>query len=204
LTHIDNSKIKFINKDSIAVAFTTKYDEFNQELFFDFKKEPSEKYTIRLFPGALTDIAEQTNDTLVFRTSTKTLEDYGNLKVVLKNVKRFPVILELTNTKGVTIATRYTDKADTKIEFNTLEPNLFSLRLIYDDNNNKEWDSGNYLEKRQAEEIVYFSKEIDVRANWDVEQVFDVSIPYVPEPKKKDNPKGKGLSKPKQISPIDR
>ena len=44
---------------------------------------------------------------------------------------------------------------------------------------------GNYLEKRQPEEVIYFSKEIDVRANWDVEQVFDLSIPYTPEPKKK-------------------
>jgi hypothetical protein len=42
----------------------------------------------------------------------------------------------------------------------------------------------NYIEKRQAEEVIYFSKAIDVRANWDVEQAFDVSIPYVPEPKK--------------------
>jgi hypothetical protein len=52
-------------------------------------------------------------------------------------------------------------------------------------NKNKEWDSGNYLEKRQAEEVIYFSKEIDVRANWDVNQIFDLSIPYSPEPKKK-------------------
>jgi hypothetical protein len=66
--------------------------------------------------------------------------------------------------------------------------------LIYDDNKNKEWDSGNYLEKRQAEEVAYFSKAIDVRANWDVEQVFDVSIPFVPEPKKKVDNKNKSES----------
>jgi hypothetical protein len=28
-----------------------------------------------------------------------------------------------------------------------------------------------------------FFKEIDIRANWDVEQIFDLSIPYTPEPK---------------------
>lgn len=35
--------------------------------------------------------------------------------------------------------------------------------------------------------LFIFSKEIDVRANWDVEQPFDLSIPYIPEkkPKKK-------------------
>ena len=34
-----------------------------------------------------------------------------------------------------------------------------------------------------------FSKEIDVRANWEVEQPFDLSIPYTPEPKVKNKPK---------------
>ncbi|NDP27489.1 MAG: hypothetical protein GZ087_08710, partial [Flavobacterium sp.] len=59
---------------------------------------------------------------------------------------------------------------------------------------NKEWDSGNYLEKRQAEEVIYFSTPIDVRANWDVEQTFDLSIPYTPEPKKKVDKKKKDKS----------
>ena len=184
LIRFDNSKIKLINKDSVAVDFKTKYDEFNQELFFDFKAAPSEKYTFDIMPGAFTDMFEKSNDTLVFKTNTKTVEEYGNLKVNLQNVKHFPVIVELTDDKGSMIATQYSEET-TKIEFKLLDPGLFSLRLIYDDNKNKEWDSGNYLEKRQAEEVVYLSKSIDVRANWDVEQVFDVSIPYVPEPKKK-------------------
>ena len=191
MTKFDYSKIKIINKDSVSVAFTPKYDDFNQQLFFDFKKEPSEKYTFNIMPGALTDYLERSNDTLIYTLATKELSDYGNLTVSLQNVKRFPVIVELTNEKGNILATEYSE-SNTKVEFNLVEPSLFTLRLIYDDNKNKEWDSGNYIEKRQAEEVVYFSKPIDVRANWDVEQVFDVSIPYTPETKKKvDNNKGK-------------
>jgi hypothetical protein len=184
LAHFDNSKIKLTNKDSVSVAFTTSYDDFNQQLLFDFKKEPSEKYTFRIMPGALTDYLERSNDTLIYKLATKELADYGNLTVRLQNVKRFPVIVELTNEKGDVLATEYSE-GNTKVEFNLVEPSLFALRLIYDDNKNKEWDSGNYIEKRQAEEVVYFSKHIDVRANWDVEQVFDVCIPYKSEPKKK-------------------
>ena len=172
------------------MEFKTKYDEFNQQLFFDFKKEPSEKYTFKILPGAMTDFYEQSNDTLNYTLTTKTTADYGNLMVNLQNVKRFPVIVELTNAKGDIIATEYSE-SNTKIEFNLLEPAVFALRLIYDDNKNKEWDSGNYLEKRQAEEVIYLSKEIDVRANWDVDQIFDVSIPYIPEMKKKEEKKKK-------------
>lgn len=193
LTKFDNSKIKLINKDSVAVAFKTDYDDFNQRLFFDFKREPSEKYTFTIMPGALTDYLEQSNDTLIYTLNTRNLADYGNLSVNLQNVKRFPVIVELSNEKGDVLATEYSE-SNTKVEFNLVEPAQFWLRAIYDDNKNREWDSGNYLEKRQAEEVIYFSTAVDVRANWDVEQVFDLSIPYTPEPKKKVDKKKKDSS----------
>lgn len=190
LAKFDNSKIKLINKDSVSVDFKTEYDDFNQRLFFDFKREPSEKYTFKIMPGALIDYLDQSNDTLSYTLNTKNLADYGNLSVNLKNAKRFPVIVELSTEKGDVLATEYSD-GNTKVEFNLVEPALFWLRLIYDDNKNREWDSGNYLEKRQAEEVIYFSTAVDVRANWDVEQAFDLSIPYTPEPKKKVDKKKK-------------
>ena len=188
LTHFDNSRMKLINKDSISVAFTTEYDEFNQKLFFDFKKEPTENYTFEILPGALTDFFEKQNDTLTYKIATKNTSDYGNLTVTLQNVKQFPIIIELTNIKGDVLATEYTEN-NTTIDFNLIEPALYTLRIIYDTNKNKEWDSGNYLEKRQAEEVIYFSKEIDIRANWDVNQIFDLSLPYIPEPKNKTDQK---------------
>ena len=190
LTQFDNSKIKISNKAAVSVEFKTEYDVFNQQLFFDFKKDPSEEYTFKIMPGALADYLKQSNDTLTYKVNTRSFADYGNLTVDLKNVKHFPVIVELTTEKGEILATEYSENS-TKIEFNLLSPALFTLRLIYDENKNKEWDSGNYLQHRQAEEVIYFSKEIDVRANWDVEQVFDVSLPYTPEPKKKIDKKSK-------------
>ena len=62
------------------------------------------------------------------------------------------------------------------IDFNGIKPALYTLRIIYDANKNKEWDSGSFLEKRQTEEVIYFPKEIDVRANWDVEQSFNLKL----------------------------
>jgi hypothetical protein len=184
LVLVDDTKIKLIDNDSVAVAFTTYYDEFNQKLFFDFKKEPSAKYTFTILPGALTDFFETVNDSLSFKLNTKSTSDYGNLRIQLQNVKYFPVIVELTNTKGDVIASEYTEDKTT-VDFNLLEPALLNLRIIYDQNKNKAYDTGNYLEKRYAEEVIYFSKQIDVRANWDVDQAFDLSIPYTTEPKNK-------------------
>ena len=174
LIKFDSSKMRLINKDSTAVKFTTEYDEYNQNLKFNFTPEPLEKYSLQILPGALTDFYERVNDTLKFNFTTNNTSDYGNLKVILEHVKRFPVIVQLTDSEGKIIASEYSEK-ETTLNFDLIQPNKYTVRVIYDDNKNKEWDTGSYIEKRQAEEVVYFPKEIDVRSNWDVEQPIDLS-----------------------------
>ena len=187
LVKIDKSKITIKDSKTKITEFTTNYDDFNQKLVLNFPKNTSEKYQIQLLPGALTDFFEKSNDTLTYKLETRSESDYGNLIVDLQNVKRFPIIIELTNEKGEILAYDYSEK-NTKVEFNFLEPKDYILRVIYDDNKNKKWDSGNYLEKRQAEEVIYYSKVIkDVRANWNDNETFDLSIPYTPEAKTKED-----------------
>ena len=184
LTKIDKTKVNLFNKAKQSIPFTTEYDEFYQTLYLDFKKEEDENYKLSFSKGALTDFYEKSNDSLSVKFSTRAFADYGNLVVNLQNVKRFPVIVELTNSKGDAIATAYTDK-NTSLNFNLLDPAKYTLRAIYDDNKDSIYDPGNFLAKQYSEEVIYFSKEVDVRANWDVVQAFDLSIPYTPEPKKK-------------------
>jgi uncharacterized protein (DUF2141 family) len=175
LVKFDKSKINVVNKDSVAVDFETEYDEFEQKLYLNFKKEEVESYKIKFMPGALTDFYEKENDTLTYKVGTKNNTDYGNIRLLLENVKRFPVIIELTDKDGKVKATEYSE-SNTTVDFFALEPAKYTLRLIYDDNKNKIWDTGSYMEKRQTEEVIYFPKELDVRANWDVEQPFNVGI----------------------------
>ncbi|AOW08529.1 Ig-like domain-containing protein [Flavobacterium gilvum] len=189
LVKIDKTKMKLIDKDSVAVPFTTDYDEFNQQLFVDFKKDEAQKYHLKMMPGAVTDFFEKTNDTLSFKVSTRNFSDYSNLTLTLENVNRFPVIIELTDDKGdVVKASEYTE-GKTVIEFNNLEPSIYMIRAIYDDNKNKKWDTGSYLEKKQSEEIIYHKMDDVIRPNWDPKETFDLSIPYNPEVVKKKKPK---------------
>lgn len=191
LVKFDKTKIKLVNKDSTAVDFTTEYDEFNQKLYVDFKKEPQEKYNFTFFPGALTDFYEKTNDTLSYKLTTKEAADYGNLVLNLKNIKRFPIIVEITNKKGDEVLASEYSEGSTKIEFNLLVPTQFTVRIIYDDNKNKMYDAGSFLDKRYAEEVFYYQQEVDVRSNWDVDQSVDLSVPFSPEIEKKEDAKKK-------------
>lgn len=184
LAKFDKSKIQILSKDSTAVDFTTEYDDFNQKFYLDFKKEVSEQYRVSFLPGALIDFFEQPNDSLNYNLTTKTAADYANLRIQLQNIKRFPVIVQLTNSKGDVIASEYSEEKTT-VDFNLVEPTVLTLRLIYDDNKNGIYDTGSYLQKRYSEEVIYSSKEINIHANFDWEETFDVSLPYTPPPKEK-------------------
>lgn len=173
INSIDKNKITLTNKDSIVIPFEYSYNEYEEEILFDFKKEENQKYQIELLPGAITDFYNTTNDSLRFSFNTKLLSDYGNLKVIIKNANRFPYILEVLTAKGDVVASAISNDENI-IYFDAIEPSIYTLRIIYDDNKNNIWDTGDYLNKKYAEEIVYYPKGIDVRANWDVEQEFDL------------------------------
>lgn len=168
---IQNELISIVNKDSVAVPFTSAIDNLNLRLKFEFNREPVERYKMRFLPGAVKDMFGRRNDTIDVSFGTKNSSDYGNLRLTLQNVRRFPVILQLTDEKGKLMHSRIVTSY-TPVDFLMIDPMKYIIRVIYDENANGKWDSGNFLEKRQPEEVIYFSQPVDVRANWDVDQVF--------------------------------
>src|SRR5699024_8475019 len=148
-------------------------DLIDQRIQLSFPKKEADHYTIELLPGALTDFFGKQNDSLKFEVKTKEKNDYGNLNIHLTGVKRFPIILQELDVKEEVIAEAYSEK-ETTIQFDLLPPKLYYLRVIYDDNRNKKWDSGYYFDRRQPEETIYHPEQIDVRANWDIEQTFEL------------------------------
>ena len=71
------------------------------------------------------------------------------------------------------MASEYSEKSNI-INFDLLEPNKYSLRVIYDDNKDKVWTPGSFLEQRQSEEVIYLPEAINLHSNFDWEQVFDL------------------------------
>jgi uncharacterized protein (DUF2141 family) len=173
IRQIDTSRVSLMNIDSISLPLNIRLDTLANRMEFYFKKEPNDTYALSILPGALTDLFGATNDTLLYRLKTKSYADYGNLRIRLQGAVSYPIILQLTEPKGKVVRSIHSDK-DMLYEFNLLEPKKYLLRLIIDANANKRWDTGSFLEKIQAEKIVYFPQEIEVRANWELEQVFSI------------------------------
>lgn len=172
LTTINDSLISLVDKDTVQVPFTSTYNNWTNELNLSFDKKEQQTYRLTAFPGAFTDFFGTENDTVSTQVRTRAFSDYGNLVINLQNVRKFPVILQLTTEKGVVEAEKYST-GNTSINFQNIRPGKYLLRLVYDSNENRIWDSGSFLEKRQPEKVVYFPEVLDVRANWDITQPFN-------------------------------
>lgn len=173
LVATDSSKITVMNKDSINIPFTTKLDADKLQYELIFETEHNQNYRIEALPGAMTGFFGQSNDTLRTNLKTKPFEDYAVLHIQITIPLEFPVILQLTDEKGNKIEKELNvQQAQNEYIFNDMNPGKYRLRVIEDRNNNGVWDTGNFLQHLQPEKIIYYPKTIELRANWEVEEIF--------------------------------
>lgn len=174
LMSFDSSKIKLIDIDSTMVDYQVVLDSIENKLNFDFKIKPGQNYKLELLPGAIIDFFENTNDTVVYNLRTKSSADYGNLTLNVNGDNiTYPIIVQLTNEKGDLQREIYAMEPRT-FEFNNLNPGKYMARVIFDSNENKEWDTGNFLKKVQPERISYYPTLIELRANWEKIETFNL------------------------------
>jgi len=165
LQSINAEKIKVIDKDSIEVPVTTFIDQKYNTASLLFDKTDEQQYTVQILPEAITDFFENTNiDTLTYGVRTLEISDYGELGMTLVNVKQFPIIVELVNSKYKVVASQYLTE-NTPIYFNYIKPDQYYFRIVFDTNKNAIWDTGSFLKKRQPEKVIYFPKQIEIRPN---------------------------------------
>ncbi|GAA4959851.1 Ig-like domain-containing protein [Algibacter aquimarinus] len=166
LIEFDNSKISIMDKDSMDVNFTTKFDMISNTYDINFDKTEDNTYKIQILPEAFIDFFDDKNDTLNYTLKTKKESDYGNLKVIINNAT-YPIIVQLTNNSEEVIYEKVSEKQEA-LDFLNINPGKYFLRVIFDTNGNGKYDSGNYLKKIQPERISFLPGEPDddIRAGW--------------------------------------
>lgn len=174
ITHMDSSKISLARKDSTLVTFNSVLDTIGNKIDFDFEVEPNENYALELLPGAIVDFFETENDTISINLTTKSYADFGNLRLTLDGAVTYPLIVQLTDEKGVTAKELFASEYQV-FEFTNIKPAKYLIRIIFDSNGNQKWDTGNYLQRIQPEKVTYYPNVLEVRANWELEQTFTLS-----------------------------
>src|SRR5690554_205041 len=167
---INDEWMQLIRKDSTQVAFFTLIDSLNNAVKVQFDWKEEEKYTLSLLPGSITDFyGKSVNDTITQTFQTGKASDYGNISFEISGEIQYPIIFELLTKDEKRYDYRYLSESQ-PIEFQLVEPGKYFVRIIEDSNGNGKWDSGNYLEQRPPEKVVNFTKELDLRANWELNE----------------------------------
>ncbi|MCM4155210.1 Ig-like domain-containing protein [Gramella sp. AN32] len=161
--------INLIDKDSAEVVFTSEYFPLKNSVELSFAKKPENNYTLSAFPGAMIDLFNETNDSIQKSFKTKSLSEFGSVQLNIVNVDTYPIIVQLTDTKGEVKAEKFSENSSS-FPFNYLEPGKYLVRVIDDTNGNGKWDTGNYLKKIQPERIRYYSDTLEMRKNWDFKE----------------------------------
>ena len=175
LKNIEDSLITVRDIDSLIVPFTTSINDNLDQIDIKFEVSPSDNYRLLILPEAIKDIRGVSNDTLQYNVVSQSLEDYGNvyLDVIRNSNSKF--ILQMIDSNGDVIRVFKNVNQDTTYNFDYVRPGKYIFRLIEDANNNDKWDTGNYLKKIKPERVYYFSNELEVRANWDLNETFNLN-----------------------------
>ena len=138
---------------------------------------PDQRYKLRVDSAAFTSIYGNNNLPLEMGFSIPPLDTYASLFVTLSNSDNGQAYVQLLNGDKPT----RTVKADgDHADFFYLSPGQYYMRMFVDQNNNGEWDTGLFSEKKQPEPVYYYPEAIELRARWDTELPWNVrSVPLI-------------------------
>ena len=186
--------------DTISVTFNEPVLDINKEMFFldqkidtvwntvDFDFFPDstnslnyfirrpwkygEEYRIEVDSAAIHSLYGKWNDFFTGEFKIKKEDEYGYLYLNINGVDT-TAFVELLSTGDAPV--RKAKVKDGGVLFMDLKPDKYYARIVIDTNDNGVWDTGNYIEKRQPEEVYYSPKMYEIMQNWQVEETWNVN-----------------------------
>ena len=104
------------------------------------------------------------NDSSKISFFTKEESALGNLKINLQTSSEAYFIEIL---KDGNVLERC--ESSKNLYFKNLLPGPYELRLVIDSNKDEKWTPGDYFTNTLPEKVYYYSKPLDLRANWELE-----------------------------------
>lgn len=173
--------------DTSAIHMAVKIDSLWEDIPFIFQTDsilprqyqiladwqPGKEYRMQIDSLAIQGLYGLYTDKIENTLKVKTLEDYGTLYLNITGAGPHAIV-QLLNSSDAIVRQQPVSRQNT-CDFYFLQPNTkYYIRLFNDDNQNGVWDTGNYEAKRQPEEVFYFPKVWEMKANFEFEETWDV------------------------------
>ncbi len=135
--------------------------------------DPGATYRFVVDSAAVANIYGDHNRPTSMEFQTRKEEDYANLIFNMGAAgSDTPLVVELLGSDDKPVAQSRVNRSSAV--FNFVNPGTYFARAYIDANNNGKWDTGNLMNSIQPEEVYYYPKKINVRANWDIEQSWNI------------------------------
>lgn len=144
--------------------------------------QPEQEYQLSIDSMAFKGIYGLHTDKVKQAIKVKKMDEYGTILLNIKGAAP-NAVTELLDASGNVLRQQPVTVEGTA-DFYFLNPNTkYYIRLFNDRNNNGVWDTGDYDKKIQPEEVYYFPKVWEMKANFEFEENWDINA--VPVDKQK-------------------
>lgn len=173
----DLSRIHITSKEDSLIsgkALKGRWKSVNTFEIENMFKEGS-SYALKTDTNAFFDLKHMSNDSALFNFKTQSRSDFGKLTLKVLIGKKQAYLLQLINEKEDVIrehsfALSLSSTNAVSIDFTDLLPGIYIAKLIFDDNENKKLDSGDFMKQQQPERVIIHSKQLKVISDWEVEE----------------------------------
>ena len=135
--------------------------------------EPEKEYQLKIDSAAVVGLYGLHTNKVEQTLKVKKLDEYGTLLFNLEEAPSTSVVELLDN--GGKVLRQQRISLENTADFYYLAPNTkYYVRLFNDRNGNGKWDTGNVEQGLQPEEVYYFPKVWEMKANFEFEETWNI------------------------------
>ena len=174
------SPVPLASLDTAAIHLYSKIDTLWYRAPFEFHRcdsmlrrfeiivdwHPDTEYSLEIDSAAFVSIYGLASKAYKEGIKVKSLDEYGTLQMQMSGVSGQLVAQLLDGSDKVVQQSPM--ESDGSAMFYYIKPGTYYMRAFVDSNGNGLWDTGNYDADLQPEDVYYYSREIEVKAKFDL------------------------------------
>lgn len=175
LASVDTTKLHFyIKQDSdwlpAPFLFLPEKNKSSYKLYaeWDFKQQ----YRFVADSAAFVNVLGNVSKTIREEFKVRGEEEFGSIfiHVIAPDTG---IVVQLIDKSDKPVRTVLANE-DGRADFFYIKPGDYYLRCFIDSNGNGMWDTGNYMQGLMPEQTFYYPKPLPLKANWELEQDWDI------------------------------
>ncbi len=160
-------------RDTTVVPFNDAYMHNTRQYVLKGEWRPKVEYSLELDSAAFVDIYGTASEKLKKGFLVKSDDDFSTIILTIAGKNDPNMIVQLLDNQDKVV--KQVKVINQMAHFFYVEPRDYYVRLLVDRNHNGRWDTGNFDQKIQPEEVYYYPKKITCRAKWDFSETWNLT-----------------------------